>query len=1057
MQRRRRVCAKYTLALRIGAGIVHPPVMHPERPPFLNCFPIFSVRRDSVGRVIFLLLAMVFAFFAGEATGNAALDGPPQRPLRMEPRLLSSDPSVKIDYDIVYVRAPRYVKDKVGKNVPADVWPAVGHPFNLCVATDLMLLHPDGSEEVLVAGGTKGIADPYVSFDAKWVYYTLFHDLSKNGLKTSGGADIYKVNVKTREVVRLTHPQFTPNTGVADWSADFQTPQAGKARIAQPVCNMQPCPLPGGRIVFVSNRDGFKTPRGAVTEALQMFVMDEDGGNVEKIGHLNVAGAQHPVILKDGRIIFSSFEAMGMRGYGGHSSEAAGFWGLWSINPDGTNWDPVVSAFRNPTSPKSACHFQTQLSDGGIVVNNYYELARTGFGTFIKVPPHMSPGTPAFGAAMPDVTKPGEIFWRFMPTGTELLTPLNHGLLGPASGKNGHVTHPCGAPDNNLLLVWTPTSGQLEIHASPDIHGGIYLLKDGQPAWEPGAFFLVKNDPDYNAQWPRPLVPFKRIYGVDEPAHIAPLANDGKLSKDLPAGTPFGLVGGSSLYKRESFPDGKVAAGSVTATGDPYSVFPRAPQSPSQSGKSPPWGWGNYLGRINWQHQGADAGLYDNSEIHAVRIIAMEPPTIPTADKFLDRAGERIRILGEIPVRKFDKSGNQPLDPDKNPDTSFLAKIPADVAWTFQTLDKDGMVLNMAQSWHQVRPGEVRNNCSGCHAHSQKPTYFSDTAAARASYQVFDLAKSTPLLTDKKHDRTGRKWDEKDETGLRFSKGVLNVEYYRDVKPIFERSCAACHGVKLAKPAAGLVLDDNRMVGGKDGQLPATYRKLNLNMWESEDMGEKKDRVYVWHFRSRNSLLTWKIFGRRTDGFPDKPLPVADGAAKHQRILAREGEFKPDIMPPPKAVDGTYVAEDGSKIKVAPLTDEDRRTLVRWIDLGCPIDRDFDPNNPGKTGHGWMLDDQRPTLTLAEPKADTHDGMKRILVGMYDYGTGLDLNTFSVIANFPIGEIPAGRNLADQFKALPDSRWELQLPRPINVPLHGKLVVSIKDRQGNLTRVERTF
>ena len=51
-------------------------------------------------------------------------------------------------------------------------------------------------------------------------------------------------------------------------------------------------------------------------------------------------------------------------------------------------------------------------------------------------------------------------------------------------------------------------------------------------------------------------------------------------------------------------------------------------------------------------------------------------------------------------------------------------------------------------------------------------------------------------------------------------------------------------------------------------------------------------------------------------------------------------------MPPPEAVAGTYVGPDGKKIKVAPLTDEDRLTIVRWIDLGCPIDLDYDPANP---------------------------------------------------------------------------------------------------------------
>ncbi len=40
---------------------------------------------------------------------------------------------------------------------------------------------------------------------------------------------------------------------------------------------------------------------------------------------------------------------------------------------------------------------------------------------------------------------------------------------------------------------------------------------------------LIKNDPKYNEQWPRALVPYKRIYGVDEPQRLPPLANDGKL------------------------------------------------------------------------------------------------------------------------------------------------------------------------------------------------------------------------------------------------------------------------------------------------------------------------------------------------------------------------------------------------------------------------------------------------------------------------------------------------------------------------------------------------
>src|SRR5690606_13322014 len=191
---------------------------------------------------------------------------------------------------------------------------------------------------------------------------------------------------------------------------------------------------------------------------------------------------------------------------------------------------------------------------------------------------------------------------------------------------------------------------------------------------------------------------------------------------------------------------------------------------------------------LNWSNQGGDAGLYANDQIHAVRILVMEPTTDrhrgeKSGRRFYSHAEERLRVLGEIPLRKFE-DGQQPLDPDGNPDTSFLAKIPADTAFTFQTLDKHGMVLNMAQTWHQLRPGEIRHDCGGCHAHSQRPTPFEETAAARPDYQVWDLTEHTPLVVDKARDESNRKWDAENESGLRYAADVQNVEYHRDIVPI---------------------------------------------------------------------------------------------------------------------------------------------------------------------------------------------------------------------------------------------------------------------------------
>ena len=88
--------------------------------------------------------------------------------------LAMATPAVAVPYDIVYVRQPRY------GNTTNTTWPEVAHPARLEPGADLMLLHPDGREEVLVAGGVGGVGavtDPFVSFDGHWVYYSLFYDV----------------------------------------------------------------------------------------------------------------------------------------------------------------------------------------------------------------------------------------------------------------------------------------------------------------------------------------------------------------------------------------------------------------------------------------------------------------------------------------------------------------------------------------------------------------------------------------------------------------------------------------------------------------------------------------------------------------------------------------------------------------------------------------------------------------------------------------------------------------------------------------------------------------
>jgi hypothetical protein len=988
----------------------------------------------------------------------------------------------RLDYDIVYVRAPRPADDENSR------WPEVKNPLAVEPGTDLVLLRPDGSEEVLVRGGDGGAIDPFVTFDGRAVYYSFFHDLRREALNSQRqdaprlGADIYRIDLESRRSVRITFQEWTPNTGAGDWSeSHLESAEYGKNYLGYGIFNLGPCPLPGGKVIFTSSRNGFLPNKGGTFPNLQLFVMDEDGSNVEQVGHLNLGSALHPTVLADGRVMFSSYEAQGIRD--------RRLWGLWAIWPDGRRWEPLLSAFE----PAAAFHFATQLSGGDIVVEEYYGENNNGFGTLVRFAPRPPRGAPAFGS--PDPLHPsnpelhqgyyasGEPFrkrYSFSPPGLEALTPFAHGkddtAQGPVLGGEwvGKVTHPSGAPRGDLLLVWTPgPANNLERPVNkPFYDGGLYLLEGGRPAEKPEDLVLIKNDPRYNEMQPRAVVPYGEIYGVAEPARLEWLPNDGSASPHLPAGTPFGLAGASSFYRRDSKP-GK--------------------GHPAYDGLDP-FNSSSLWASSNWIVQGADAGKYRDEEIHAVRILAMEPTShrsygFFSGPNFSSHAGERLRILGEIPLRKRAADGSPILDANGNPDTSFLARIPADVPFTFQTLDEDGLVLNMAQTWHQLRPGEVRADCGGCHAHSQAPLPFEASAAGRPGFPVTDLARETPLLT-------------KDPAGKpalrRVAQGAVDVEYHRDIKPILQRSCVPCHSGQ-GRAEAGLVLDDEEVVSlhereevrrrererhrGSAGaeraskylrrslaepEPPASEEEHPLALYEGSyirlardhearygrppmspggDWGYYNASRYIRKFQSRRSLLIWKIFGRRLDGWKNDDHPTEAvpgdrstfpaGACRDEADL----DFTGTQMPPPDS-------------GVPRLSEDEKMMFARWVDLGCPASSSIE----GGAERGWHLDDLRPTLALSLPRAGLNSGpLSAIRIGAFDYYSGLRPGSLSVRADFPVNGRPAGSELGPLFEEKGDHIWILELSPPLRDLPAGKLTVSIADRQGNVARIERTF
>jgi hypothetical protein len=971
--------------------------------------------------------------------GAASLAAQPRytAPLDMSVPPLADDPEVQYDYDIVYVRVPRDVS-KLARFAEVSQ-PRVQQPGG-----DLVLRRPNGTEEVLVdVDAPKTIVDPMVSPDGQWVYYSLFYD----GLSPKG-ADIFKVNVRSKKVVQITSQEWTPNT-------------PDQPRPAWGIFNTGPAPGPDGMLVFTSDRNGFESTNPGYAKnalAFQLTVLDESTGDVQTLGHLNLGSALHPVWLNDGRIMYSTLESQGIR--------SPHLWGLWVINPDGTGWAPIMSAFDWGGVVANSFHFQTQISDGRVVVESYYNVNNRGMGPLYVMPLTFPPGEAEFGSAWsrdPRNTPQRHgrrhdgsgIYFRypFTRVGLQSLTPFvvlddNQSQPSVLADKNsprvGKFTHPSGAPDNHLLAVWSPGSVQARDPITP-MDTGIYVIKGTRPVDEPAAMRLVVNDPAYHEQWPRAVVPWERIYGAPLPARPPT-----PWSADIPEGAPWGYTGTSSVYKRETVPRGCVKPGTVTAE----------PCDPP--GSIEDFGMAR---TFHWVVQGADAGVYTNSEIAAIRILHFEPtPDRHNGRTYYNHAREKIRILGEIPIRKFKADGSQPTDPDGNPDTSFKVAVPADVAWTFDLIDKHGRTLTRAQTWHQVRPGETRVNCGGCHAHSQKPTDFSLTLAAKPDYKPFDLTKQRyPLLTTKANDELGQRWDPEDDIGVRFVSKPESPEWHRDIKPLLVRTGLFAKttdpNLKGIDPADETKADgySNTPVSFWLKGVPKGYAQICVDAagtlhpvkaahksgYRNRGMQSAMSRL-VRAFQSRRSPLIWALYGQRLDGIDNEAFP-------YQRIPGDDTSWTwkgtPIAAPTSFHRDFSHIAYLGDGQPAAGFTEDERMMVSRWVDLGCPIEL-----QPG----GWHDDTQRPTVVVT-PSHGVHEDLNRLTLGLHDINSGLKLDTLSVKASVALDGARRGSQLASKFRALGDGRWVWEFKRPLGTLPAVKLAVRIADNEGNVTERNVTF
>ena len=531
--------------------------------------------------------------------------------------------------------------------------------------------------------------------------------------------------------------------------------------------------------------------------------MDRDGQNMEKIGYLNIQSALHPVPMPDGRYLFSSSEGMGIK---------RAIWGLWSINPDGRNWGPMLSAFQPGAT---ASHWHTALPNNRAVTAHYYKSKNWGTGNLLMWDHTTGFGPPDDTLAIPYRDPKITGTFPFMPLGTLSLTPHSSSKDTPAivhpnwNGRTGKWTHPAAAP-GGMLATWTGL-GPATLNLPPYPQGIICFIPGPNPVESQNDFTVIKQDDRYSYLQPVPVVTYRAIHGIDKPAELPWLPQQQHAT--LPVGTPYGVIGTDSFYVRESATQGR--------------------------------------GAVAWRDQGSDTpDGYTNSEIEYVRILLQEL-SLPTHTTHSagSELPERLKILADIPLRKYNGDGSPVLDMNGDPDTSFWCRLPADQAFTFAMLDGNKQQLTLAQTWHQVRPGEVRTDCRGCHAHHQPSnTPFATTVAALS--------------------------DPVDLTGTR----PVGYSYQEDIRPIIESHCLHCHDGSNSE--TDLLLDQllSRPHKANEVNLPYRSRAAEIVKRITSDENAPGHMPHDGGSLSQdeiNTIIRWVDTGVQDDnGNKDDTLPT---------------------------------------------------------------------------------------------------------------------------------------------------------------------------------------
>ncbi|MCP5252021.1 MAG: hypothetical protein H6939_09955 [Burkholderiales bacterium] len=902
-----------------------------------------------------------------------------------------------------------------------DVLPDVTNFFgDFSAPCDLVYRDANGVETVIFncsATSTNQNAcaalDPAVSFDGKIIAFAVFRGSLVNHQEWNVDSRVLHPDAEPANLGSKTLPNKRLQTTGAH--LHFYTIATGKT-LAIPftpgVYDSGPAFISNSRVAFTSTRDGHTSTlvfhSTGSKEGTRIWAVDIDGRNPDLSSHHALSQEQHPFMLKNGRLAYSSWQIFGGLPFRHPNGSAGGFttvdnmFHIYAQDPDGARNFPIfgqhipVATTSSFGSNHDAAHFITQTSDERIWFADYYRGNNNGLGAVIGVMAEPE-GQEGFGPT--EVTNHADLF---VPRDTinfaawsnnadrmakPMVSPaITHPAYADPIPFAGKVGHPAALPGNALMLVWGKgacstvarsdvfqmlgkaippmTNGNgngvaMNVITSlnmdtPGCDTGIYRATR-IPSQHPSDLEMIVDSPDWHEIMARAVVPYSAIHGVDHPEVVA--RSDLRAAHaTLVTGTPFGLLGAASITDRETHPIDDI----------------------------------HFQGEKQFNLQGTDTIDYTDEELCGVRILGIMPNrSANTYHEIANYAGERVAILGEFPVLNRNASGNRVIDPSGHPDTSFLVRMPANTPYLMQGVDCNGRTLNTDQTWQSLRPGEQKT-CGGCHVHS-KPTRitFAQSFAATPAYVIPRLGEGTvPLLAGK----SGETVQTRTVSGY-----GMRIEFTRDIKPIFDQRCITCHGG--GSPAAGLDLSLTNVAN--NNVAGTTWHTLIAD--RSDKFRRPQLTRYVRAFNSRGSLLYWKAANQRTDNRTD-------------------GQYADDI--------------DFGAAHPTSITPDELGLLSRWIDIGAP------------GGAQELKDTQKPTLHLAI--ADNSGSLSQLRVGTVDLGSGIDPGSLRVCVRGSDGACSNRAGAAEKHGVtLVDLGASLSDPNT-------EIYASVRDLAGNTTEVYRS-